>query len=120
MENLGKNYCPVTPEEKENIMKKLAPSAREKVKEIYRCLPTTDDLKKAEGDNMRNNHLSARAEEVYLLRKMLSPFEKRRDKEMRYTGLYHAGTMDTAARLRCIGVRLKEGGYTGLRTINRT
>ena len=53
---------------------------------------------------MRNNHMSARTEEVYLLRKMLSPFEKRSDKEMRYTS-YHAGTM-TAARLRCIGVRL--------------
>ena len=53
---------------------------------------------------MENNHLSAKAEEVYLLRKMLSPFEKRRAKEMRYTS-YHAGTM-TAARLRCIGVRL--------------
>lgn len=56
---------------------------------------------------MENNHLSAKAEEVYLLRKMLSPFEKsekRRAKEMRYAS-YHAGTM-TAARLRCIGVRL--------------
>lgn len=95
MENLGKNYRVVTPEEKENILKKMAPSARERVKEIYRCLPTADGLKK-----------------------MLSPFEKRMD--MRYTGLYHAGTMDTAdtaARLRCIGVRLKTDGYTGIKAI---
>lgn len=115
MENLGKKYCPVTPEGKENIIKKLAPSARERVKEIYRFLPTADDLKKEEGDNMRNNHMSARTEEVYLLRKMLSPFEKRSDKEMRYTS-YHAGTM-TEARLRCIGVRLKTDGYTGIKAI---
>ena len=119
MKNMENNYRVATPEEKENIMKKLTPHAKERVKEIYRVFPAADDLKKAEGDNMRNNHLSARVEEVYLLRKMLSPFEKRRDEEMRYTGLYHAGTMDTAARLRCIGVRLKEGRYTGLRTTNR-
>ena len=70
---------------------------------------------------MGNNHLSAKAEEVYLLRKMLSPFEKsekRSDKEMRYTS-YHAGTM-TEARLRYIDARLKAGGYTGIKTINRT
>lgn len=147
MENLRENYRVATPKEKENIMKKLeAPYTKERVKEIYRCLPTADmptadDMKKAktpeekreilrkimlslrrhrltctterhcltctlestEGNNMGSNHLSAKAEEVYFLRKMLSPFE-RSDKEMRYTS-YHAGTM-TAARLRCIGVRL--------------
>ena len=67
---------------------------------------------------MGNNHLSAKAEEVYLLRKMLSTIEKsekRSDKEMRYTS-YHVGTM-TEARLRCIGVRLKTDGYTGIKAI---
>lgn len=146
MKNMENNYRVATPEEKENIMKKLTPHAREGVKEIYRVLPTADmptadDMKKAktpeekreilrkimlslrrhrltctterhrltctlestEGNNMGSNHLSAKAEEVYFLRKMLSPFE-RSDKEMHYTS-YRAGAM-TAARLRCIGVRL--------------
>lgn len=63
---------------------------------------------------MGNNHLSTKAEEVYLLRKMLSPFKKRNDKEMHYVSYhsYHAGTM-TAARLRCMGIRLN----TGIKTI---
>ena len=42
MEN---NYRVATPEEKENILKKLAPCTRERVKEIYRLF-TADDLKK--------------------------------------------------------------------------
>lgn len=40
------NYRVATPEEKESVMKKLAPRARERVEEIYRVLPAIDDLKK--------------------------------------------------------------------------
>ena len=40
------NYRVATPEEKESVMKKLTPHARERVKEIYRVLPAADDLKK--------------------------------------------------------------------------
>lgn len=103
MENMENNYRVATPEEKESVMKKLTPRARERVKEIY--IPKHKYLKK--GDNMENNHLSAKTEEVFFLRKVLSPFEKRWNKEMSYTS-YHAGTM-TAARLRCIGIRLNTG-----------
>lgn len=46
MENMEINYRVATPEEKESVMKKLTPRARERVEEIYRVLPTIDDLKK--------------------------------------------------------------------------
>lgn len=130
MENSRKKYRVATPEEKENIMEKLAPSAREKVKEIYRCLPTADmptagDMKKAKTPEEKREilrkimlslfrqekeaHRLTGTKERHRLTCTLesSLFEKRWNKEMSYTS-YHAGTM-TAARLRCIGVRLNTG-----------
>lgn len=52
MENMEINYRVATPKEKESVMKKLTPHARERVKEIYRVLPAADDLKKMDTDDV--------------------------------------------------------------------
>ena len=107
MENSRKKYRVATPEEKENIMEKLAPSAREKVKEIYRCLPTADDMKKAKTPEEKRE----------ILRKIMLSLFRQEKEAHRLTGTKERHRLtctlestDTAALMRDISASIKARG----------